>query len=43
MDAAIEFEEKLRECACTGDLDTIRRLIERQNIDINAQNKMNGW
>lgn len=43
MDASIEFEEKLRESACTGDIESIRKLIEIQNIDVNAQNRMNGW
>ncbi|XP_060071781.1 ankyrin repeat domain-containing protein 40-like [Ylistrum balloti] len=43
MDASIEFEEKLRECACTGDIESIRKLLEIQNTDVNAQNRMNGW
>ncbi|XP_033744348.1 ankyrin repeat domain-containing protein 40-like [Pecten maximus] len=43
MDASIEFEEKLRESACTGDIESIRKLIEIQNTNVNCQNRMNGW
>ncbi|OWF45647.1 ankyrin repeat domain-containing protein 40-like [Mizuhopecten yessoensis] len=43
MDASIEFEEKLRESACTGDIESIRKLLEIQNVNVNAQNRMNGW
>lgn len=38
-----EKEEKLRESACTGDLDQLRKLIENDNTNVNSQNSMNGW
>lgn len=37
-----EMEEKLREAASVGDMDTIRNLVEYKSVDVNSQNKMNG-
>ena len=37
-------EEKLREAACYGDWEAIGRMIANDiDIDINSQNKVNGW
>lgn len=36
------FEEKLREAAHIGDLESIEILL-KQNVDVNAKNKINGW
>ena len=36
------MEEKLREAACHGDIESIQSLI-RLGVNINDQNKMNGW
>ena len=37
-------EEKLREAACYGDWEAIERMIANdKDIDINSQNKVNGW
>lgn len=38
-----EKEEQLRESSCTGDLDKIKQLVESKHVNINSQNKMNGW
>ena len=35
--------EKLRELACYGDWEAIEKLLKNEEIDINSQNKMNGW
>lgn len=37
-----ENEEKLRESASIGDMETLRNLVEVKNVDVNSQNKMNG-
>ena len=37
-------DEKLREAACYGDWETIERMITNdKDIEINSQNKVNGW
>ncbi|XP_060521516.1 ankyrin repeat domain-containing protein 40-like [Cylas formicarius] len=36
------LEEKLREAACLGDVESVRALLSR-NIDVNARNQVNGW
>ncbi|KAL3272461.1 hypothetical protein HHI36_013941 [Cryptolaemus montrouzieri] len=36
------LEEKLREAAYIGDLDTVKKLL-REDIDINSRHKINGW
>eukprot|EP00095_Tigriopus_kingsejongensis_P001698 maker-scaffold1305_size49401-snap-gene-0.16 protein:Tk01698 transcript:maker-scaffold1305_size49401-snap-gene-0.16-mRNA-1 annotation:"ankyrin repeat domain 40" len=36
------MEEKLREAACFGDLDSLTTLLNK-GADINAQHKINGW
>ena len=37
-------EEKLREAACYGDWEAIERMITNdKDIEINSQNKVNGW
>ncbi|KAH3860699.1 ankyrin repeat domain-containing protein 40-like [Dreissena polymorpha] len=38
-----EKEEKLRESACTGDLDQLKRLIEYDHVNVNSKNNINGW
>ncbi|KAL4239925.1 Ankyrin repeat domain-containing protein 40 [Mactra antiquata] len=43
MNPEIEKEEKLRESACIGDLDQLKKLVETDAVNINAQNTMNGW
>jgi hypothetical protein len=43
MNQEAEKEEKLRESACIGDLDQLKKLIEYGNININSQNNINGW
>lgn len=43
MNSEAEKEEKLRESACTGDLDQLKKLIEHDNTNVNSQNTMNGW
>lgn len=35
-------EERLRECACLGERDTVQLLIQR-GVNINSQHKINGW
>ena len=42
MDVGKIDEEKLREAACYGDLDTIRILVKK-GVDVNAQHSINGW
>jgi hypothetical protein len=37
-----EMEEKLREAASVGDMDTIKNLVEYKSVNVNSQNKMNG-
>ena len=39
----MDLEEKLREAACNGDLEQLTKLSENVSININSQNKMNGW
>jgi len=41
--AEVEKEEKLRESACIGDLDQIKKLVEREDVNVNSKNKINGW
>lgn len=36
------IEEKLREAACLGDIESVQGLIS-QHVNINAQNRINGW
>ncbi|KAJ8946303.1 hypothetical protein NQ318_004192 [Aromia moschata] len=36
------LEEKLREAACLGDIEAVTALLS-ENIDVNAQNSVNGW
>lgn len=36
------YEEKLREAACIGDIDTVAELIAK-GVDPNAKHKINGW
>lgn len=36
-------EERLREAACTGDIESIKTLIESSAVNVNSQNKVNGW
>uniref|UniRef100_UPI00358F3E66 ankyrin repeat domain-containing protein 40-like isoform X2 n=1 Tax=Myxine glutinosa TaxID=7769 RepID=UPI00358F3E66 len=35
-------EESLREAACIGDMDLVRRLVDN-GVSVNSQNDMNGW
>jgi len=35
-------EEQLREACCIGDTETVQKMIN-DGVDINSQNKMNGW
>ena len=43
MDQSVSNEEKMREAACTGDLIQLKKLIETESVNVNSQNKMNGW
>lgn len=43
MENSNDLEEKLREAACVGDLESVKTLIESSNVQINGQNKVNGW
>ncbi|KAK6642947.1 hypothetical protein RUM43_004449 [Polyplax serrata] len=36
------LEEKLREAACFGDLETVQRLIH-EGVNVNSRNEVNGW
>lgn len=36
-------EERLREAACIGDIESIKTLIESSAVNVNSQNKVNGW
>ena len=38
----IAMDEKLREAACYGDVESIQKLIA-EGVDINNQHKINGW
>ena len=39
-----DIDEKLREAACYGDWEAIGRMIANdKDIEINSQNKVNGW
>ncbi|KAJ1527133.1 hypothetical protein ONE63_008667 [Megalurothrips usitatus] len=42
MDRIHILEEKLRESACVGDVDTLQILLQR-GIDVNASHEINGW
>uniref|UniRef100_A0A8C4X1D8 Ankyrin repeat domain 40 n=1 Tax=Eptatretus burgeri TaxID=7764 RepID=A0A8C4X1D8_EPTBU len=37
-----EEEERLREAACIGDMDLVRKLVD-SGVSVNSQNDMNGW
>ena len=43
MNSDREKEEKLRECACIGDLDQLKFLVESEHANVNSQNSINGW
>ncbi|XP_048762857.1 ankyrin repeat domain-containing protein 40-like [Ostrea edulis] len=43
MDSSSDHEEQLREAACIGDLESVKSLIESSGVNINSQNKINGW
>lgn len=43
MNAEVDKDEKLRESACIGDLEQLKKLIEHEQVNINSQNSMNGW
>ena len=43
MNEQQDLEEKLRESACTGDLESVKALVETQNVNVNSQNLMNKW
>ena len=43
MENSNDLEEKLREAACVGHLESVKTLIESSNVQINGQNKVNGW
>jgi len=38
-----EKNEKLREACYLGDIDLVAKLNHEQNVDVNSQNKVNGW
>jgi len=42
MDQNKVFEDKLREAACFGDEDAVRKLVEK-GVNINSQHEINGW
>lgn len=42
MDKLAVLEEKLREAACIGDIDSVVELLAK-GIDPNAKHKINGW
>ena len=42
MDRAHILEEKLRESACVGDLETVQLLVQK-GVDVNAAHDINGW
>lgn len=42
MDATREKEERLRECACSGDEEAVYSLLN-SGVDVNARHHMNGW
>lgn len=38
------LEERLREAACIGDLNTVKLLLESGHVaDVNSKNAVNGW
>lgn len=40
----LALEERLREAACIGDLDTVKFLVENGHVaDVNSKNSVNGW
>lgn len=43
MESTKELEEKLREYACIGDEEGVRKLILQQGVNINSQNAINAW
>lgn len=43
MNEALESEERFREFACNGDVDSMTALLQTSRIDVNSQNKINGW
>lgn len=38
-----EAEEKFREAACIGDLETVEHLLNNSSVDVNSSNVINGW
>lgn len=42
MDNMKLLEEKLREAACFGDIETIKELLA-MGVNVNSQNDVNGW
>ncbi|KAL3876297.1 hypothetical protein ACJMK2_034161 [Sinanodonta woodiana] len=43
MDETLEMEERLRESACIGDLDNVKRFVESNGVNVNSKNSINGW
>ena len=39
----LEKEENVREAASVGDMEVLTRLLELNDVEINSQNKVNGW
>lgn len=42
MDRTHILEEKLRESACVGDVETVQLLVQK-GVDVNAMHEINGW
>lgn len=42
MDHYKGYEDKLREAACFGDEEAVRKLVEK-GVNINSQHEINGW
>lgn len=38
-----DHEEKFREAACNGDVESLTKLLDSLSVDVNSQNKVNGW
>ncbi|XP_041363372.1 ankyrin repeat domain-containing protein 40-like [Gigantopelta aegis] len=43
MDAIQDLEEELREASCVGDTESLKTLVEVKHVNVNSQNKINGW
>ena len=43
MDAMQDLEEELREASCVGDMESLKTLVEVKHVNVNSQNKINGW